>query len=90
MAAALRRQPKGKFIYTVPGNSSRNSRGIGGNQGAKRTVFDSPNSSQHKIVCIETYNISKTSSRNTDIYWKASRHAVGEYGYQDGFGITYG
>jgi len=42
---------------------------------------------QDNIVCLKPYSISK-SDNDAHILWKASRHAVGWGGYQDGFGIT--
>ncbi|HPM76932.1 MAG TPA: hypothetical protein PK961_07560 [bacterium] len=42
---------------------------------------------QDERVRVKRYSISKDDN-GADILWKASRHAVGWGGYQDGFGIT--
>ena len=55
---------------------------IGGNQGFNQQHGD--------VVGIRTYVLRRdTDANGSDLFWKATRHSQDQYGYQDGFGITW-
>ena len=96
MAAALHRQPKGKFIYTIPGNSEEDDNyflQIGGNQGGGRVRFGVAaliNITKWNNNLVEILKGPKKLGRGTFIPWCEDCDGKDENDIFNGFGRTDG